>query len=232
MNSGQAWPRVGRALLSGFHHFCTVLYLLWVGEVLYASGLQKCTLSAATIYSTGDARTELRSFSREVPSLLASFLCSTSFAAHSEGAILYAWHLNFRAGPRGCTAKISSTATVVRHHPAADPRRGLRNARGCGRHTPHHPTVAREDSRTGARTSWRRRVAHPIVTGDRPVGQPVVHPWSARSAGGCRGGDQPAKSCRQGDRTRERHRTGVPRPSGGAPSASQWAVPSGAAPAT
>lgn len=113
------------------------------------------------------------------------------FAAHSREGRTFTRGTSTFGRARADTTKISSSATVVRHRPAAAVRRALRNARGFGCRTTHHPTVARAGSRRGARPSWRRRVAHPTVTGDRGQGQLVAHPWSAGAVGGCRGGDQP-----------------------------------------
>lgn len=138
----------------------------------------------------GDARTELWSSLRKVPPLLASFLCSM-FLRHTRG--------------RGVPLRV---APQLSGGPVRTRRKSPRRPRSCGTAPPPPcgvpyatrvvsaaarptPTVARAGSRRGARPSWRRRVAHPTVTGDRGQGQLVAHPWSAGAVGGCRGGDQP-----------------------------------------
>lgn len=205
-----------------------MLYLRWVGEVLYARGLQKCILSAATKYIREVHVQSCGPLYARSP--LSWLPVLDAFAAHSTEGRTFTRGTSTFARARADTTKISSTATVVRHRPAAAPRRALRNVRGCGCRTPHHPTVARAGSRRGARACWRRRVAHPTVTGDRGVRQWwPTHGLRVLWAGAGVATSQ-TKSCRQAGRTRGRHRTGAPRPSGGAPSASQWAVPSGGGP--
>lgn len=141
--------------------------------------------------STRGARTGQSSSTTKGSSSLVFLPVHDVFAAHSREGRTFTRGTSTFARARADTTKISSTATVVRHRPvAATPRRALRNARGCGCRTPRHPTVVRAGSKREARASWRRRVAHPTVTGDRGVGQPMAHPWSAGAEGGCRGGDQ------------------------------------------